>query len=190
MSTSMPSARTPCAPWPPRSRRPVVCFVDGGIIGGPPAGEAKGPTIYLSGQSAAAAALLAAHGLVVKQLEGGIGAASALKMSYAGITKGITALAACMALAAERAGVGAALREELATSQAQLLARFSSAVPDMFPKAYRWVPEMREIEHFIGAERPESQILKGASDLYIRLAADFVGERTDMAALAAAFAAE
>ena len=67
-------------------------FVDGGIIGGPPGETGPGPTFYLSGPSHQAAATMREYGLVVKELEGGIGTASALKMAYAGITKGLIAL--------------------------------------------------------------------------------------------------
>lgn len=68
---------------------------------------------------------------------GPVGAASALKMSYAGITKGIAAVASAMVLGAERAGAGPALRAELAESQPQLLARFATTLPDVIPKAHR-----------------------------------------------------
>ena len=69
-------------------------------------------------------------------------------MSYAGITKGLIALAASMALAARRAGVGEAFATELARSQPELFASFGRSVPDMLGKAGRWVPEMREIAGF------------------------------------------
>ena len=50
------------------------------------------------------------YGLIVRVLDGPLTAASALKMSYAGITKGFTALGAAMMLAADarRLGRGAA----------------------------------------------------------------------------------
>ncbi|WP_253713756.1 hypothetical protein [Bradyrhizobium sp. WD16] len=65
--------------------------------------------------------MLGRHGLDVRVIDGPVGAASALKLSYAGITKGLVAIAATMVLAAERAGAGPALRAELAASQPQLL---------------------------------------------------------------------
>jgi Domain of unknown function (DUF1932) len=43
-------------------------------------------------------------------------------------------------------------------------------VPRMPPKAYRWVAEMREIEHFIGDGFPEHAIYGVISELYARLA--------------------
>src|SRR4051812_15402722 len=58
-------------------------FVDAGIIGGPPAAGYGGPSIYASGPDAAKFASLNDFGLVVRVMNGPIGAASAMKMSYA-----------------------------------------------------------------------------------------------------------
>ncbi|MGB8551374.1 MAG: NAD(P)-binding domain-containing protein, partial [Xanthobacteraceae bacterium] len=77
-------------------------YVDGGIIGGPPAGTYT-PSLYVSGEAAADALLLARYGLNVRVLDGPAGAASALKMSYAGITKGFTAIGTAMMLGSARA---------------------------------------------------------------------------------------
>ena len=63
-----------------------------------------------------------------------------------------------MILAAQREGAADALAAELAISQKELLARFSRGLPDMLPKAYRWVPEMQEIAGFLGSEDPASAI--------------------------------
>jgi len=147
-------------------------FVDGSIIGAPPLETGLGPTLYFSGAHASALQTLAEVGLVVRCIDGPIGAATALKLSYAGITKGLTAIAAAMILAAERAGAGEGLRAELAASQPQLLQRFEKAIPDMYPKAYRWVEEMRAISEFVGPGFPESQFYDGAAGLYERLARD------------------
>jgi putative dehydrogenase len=152
-------------------------FVDGAIIGGPPKGDDRGPTIYVSGGGAGELAGLSAYGLDVRVIDGPIGAASALKLSYAGITKGLVAIATTMILAADRAGAGPALKAELAASQPQLLARFARSVPDMYPKAYRWVEEMHAISEFIDKEFAESIIYEGAAGLYQRLADDVAGDR-------------
>ena len=125
-------------------------FVDIGIIGGPPGATGPGPRLYASGDHAAALLPLAAWGIDLRPIEGGIGAASALKMSYAGITKGLTALGSAMALGAAQAGAADALRAELAASQPGLVQYFARSVPDMFDKAYRWVAEMEEIADFLG----------------------------------------
>ena len=147
-------------------------FVDGSIIGAPPLETGLGPTLYFSGAHASALQTLAEVGLVVRCIDGPTGAATALKLSYAGITKGLTAIAAAMILAAERAGAGEGLRAELAASQPQLLQRFEKAIPDMYPKAYRWVEEMRAISEFVGASFPESRFYEGAAGLFERLASE------------------
>ena len=158
-------------------RRTGARLVDGAIIGFPPKGDDPGPAFYFSGDAASGLKGLADYGLDVRIVDGPIGAASALKLSYAGITKGLVAIATAMVLAAERAGAGSALKAELALSQPQLLARFAKTLPDMYPKAYRWVEEMHAISEFIGADFPEALIYKGAAGLYERMAADVAGDR-------------
>jgi 3-hydroxyisobutyrate dehydrogenase-like beta-hydroxyacid dehydrogenase len=145
-------------------------FVDAAIIGLPPKPGTKGPVFYVSGASAREVAGLGDLGLDLRVIDGPVGAASALKMSYAGINKGFTALGAAMALAATRAGAEAALRAELAASQPQMLARLEKALPDMIPKAYRWVAEMREISGFLGPDDPASLIFEGCARLFEHIA--------------------
>lgn len=157
---------------------PAARFVDIGIIGGPPKAEGKGPKLYASGPDAPALLGLRAHGVDYRVIEGGIGAASALKMSYAGITKGVTALGSAMALGATEAGAAAALRAELEDSQPMLLAYLQRGVPDMLPKAYRWVAEMQEISAFLG-EIPAEQMHLGAASLYRAIAEDHAAPAAD-----------
>ena len=152
-------------------------FADGGIIGSPPKDDGRGPAIYVCGEAAGEVAGLAAYGLDIRVIDGPSGAASALKLSYAGITMALTAVATTMFLAAERAGAGEALKAELAASQPQLLERFARSVPDMYSKAYRWVEEMHAISEFIGDGFAESAIYDGAAGLYQRLADDLAGDR-------------
>jgi 3-hydroxyisobutyrate dehydrogenase-like beta-hydroxyacid dehydrogenase len=161
-------------------------FADAGIIGGPPRAGYGGPVFYYSGAEASPLARLNDVGLVFRRVEGGIGAASALKMSYGGITKGLTAVGSAMLLAAERAGVAEALHAELSASQPNLLAYFQRSVPDMFGKAYRWVAEMEEIAHYTGGG-PSREMYEAIADLYERLAADNRSEKTDIGALARFF---
>lgn len=162
-------------------------YVDGSIIGLPPKPDSAGPTFYLAGELGAAADTLASYGLIVKTLAGGIGAASALKMTYAGMTKGLTALGAAMILAARREGAAHALAAELGSSQKELLARLSKSVPDMLPKAYRWVPEMQEIAEFLGPDDPAAGIYAAMSQFYQAIADDLRGDSTKAAELQAFF---
>ena len=164
---------------------PTRCsFVDGGIIGGPPRADGAGPVYYVSGSEAPKVAALEEFGLKISVLDGPVGAASALKMSYAGITKGLTGLATSMILAAERAGVSDALHAELATSQATLLAGFARGIPGMFSKADRWVAEMEEIGAFAGRDgRSEGELYRALAGLYARIASDFAGEQAEIGKL-------
>jgi putative dehydrogenase len=148
---------------------PTGCrYVDGGIVGPPPLANAagSGTRIYVSGAAANEVARLSEFGVPFPLLDGQVGAASALKMSYAGITKGFTAVAAAMVLGATRAGSADALHKELALSQPQLLAWLSRQVPRMYPKAYRWVAEMEEIGHFLDDGAPGGGMFVSIAQLY------------------------
>ena len=158
-------------------------FVDGGIIGGPPTPGSKGPRIYLSGAAAPQVAVLEQYGLEMPIQPGPIGAASAMKMSYAGITKGFTALGAAMMLAASRAGTAEDLRQELRSSQPALFGFLTKAMPRMYSKAYRWVAEMEEIAEFVGEDPAGRQFYQAAARLYERIAADYEGDNRETAAL-------
>lgn len=159
-------------------------FVDGGIVGGPPK-EGYSPKIYLSGEGATRAAELAKYGLKVPIQPGPIGAASAMKMSYAGITKGFTALGAMMMLAATRGGVAEGLRAELERSQPHLLPWLQRSIPAMYSKAYRYIGEMEEISDYVGEDISAQEMFDAFADFYTRLAADHDGQQTEISALTA-----
>jgi 3-hydroxyisobutyrate dehydrogenase-like beta-hydroxyacid dehydrogenase len=158
-------------------------FVDAGIIGGPPRPGDKGPRIYASGAEAPMFARLTSFGLDVKVLSGAMGAASALKMSYAGITKGVTALSAIIILGAVRAGAADALKAELAASLPAHFTWLSRQIPGMIPKAYRWVAEMNEIATFQQDDPAGSEIFEAIARFYTRIAADESGEGQEISAL-------
>jgi 3-hydroxyisobutyrate dehydrogenase-like beta-hydroxyacid dehydrogenase len=160
-------------------------FVDAAIIGLPPKPGTSGPAFYVSGENAKDLAVLRELGLDLRIIDGPIGAASALKMSYAGINKALTGVGAAMALAATKAGAADALRDELALSAPAVQARLASALPDMIPKAYRWVAEMREIAGFLGEDHPAALIYEGLARLFEHIAADAQGAGTEAAKLVA-----
>ncbi|MBR0829622.1 NAD(P)-dependent oxidoreductase [Bradyrhizobium manausense] len=164
-------------------------FVDAGIIGFPPQRGGKSPAFYMAGEHAKDVTVLRDLGLDVRIVEGPVGAASALKMAYAGINKGLAGLGSAMVLAATKAGAADALRAELALSQPAMLAKLEVALPDMIPKAYRWVAEMREISGFLGPDHPASQIYEGFARWFEHLAEDAKGEGADTELLRA-FAAK
>jgi L-threonate 2-dehydrogenase len=176
---------------------PTGCpFVDCGIIGPPPPRVTtrqgadhevtlSGPRFYASGPAAVQFLNLRQYGLDVRMLEGPLHAASALKMSYAGITKGTQAIGAAMMLAATRSGSADALYEELAYSQKALLQQFQKQLPMMPAKAYRWVAEMEEIAGFVGDGSAANELYEGAAHFYKSIAEDFAGNKEDSKSLEA-----
>ncbi len=120
-------------------------YVDGGIIG-PPAHLDGTTRMYLSGHDAAAVAeRWAGSVLDVRVVDGGVGAASALKMCFAGWTKGSTALLLAINAAAQHYEVHEALFDEWAISIPDQAARSDGAARAASPKAWRFEGEMREI---------------------------------------------
>ncbi len=119
-------------------------FVDGGIIGPPPA--KPGTTrLYLSGPASAdIAALFASTPLETVVLEAPVGAASAVKACYAAWTKGTAALLLSVRALARHEGVDAALAAEWKISQPNLFAQLDRAVSNS-RKGWRWIAEMEEI---------------------------------------------
>ena len=164
-------------------RETGASFVDGGIIGPPPETDSSKTRIYLSGPDAQKVAALELYGLSTPVQPGPVGAASAMKMSYAGITKGFTALGATMMLAATRAGTAEALIAEMQVSQPALLKWLTSQMPKMPSKAYRWVAEMDEIAAFVGEGQTGDGLYQSAARLYERIATDLDGPRQETGAL-------
>jgi 3-hydroxyisobutyrate dehydrogenase-like beta-hydroxyacid dehydrogenase len=163
---------------------PTDCpFVDAGIIGSPPKLGDAGPRFYASGPAAQRFATLRDYGLDIRVLDGVLSAASALKMSYAGITKGTQAIGAAMMLAATRAGSADALFAELSSSQKEMFAWFKRGLAQMPPKAYRWVAEMHEIAGFVADDPAAHELYEGAAHFYERIAEDFDGDNENVTAL-------
>lgn len=148
---------------------PTGCkFVDVALFGGPTSGK-PGVVMYASGTFASELARLA--GVTVKAMAGPVGAASAFKLSFAGLNKGFTAVGAVMALAALKSGAQAQLLEQLADSQPAILEYIRRFVPAMFPKAYRWEPEMHEIAAFLEDDEAAREMFAAMAKLYRRFAA-------------------
>ncbi|MDD9949424.1 MAG: DUF1932 domain-containing protein [candidate division Zixibacteria bacterium] len=118
-------------------------FIDAGIIGGPPGADEK-TRFYASGPYETILTHLDGHGILVRPLGGEVGRASGIKMCYASVTKGTSALHAAALTAAEVMGLGEELLAEFAESQGQRL-KAMSGVNSLSAKAFRWIGEMREI---------------------------------------------
>lgn len=141
-------------------------FIDAGIIGPPPRDSSHATRFYASGPQVSRFAELGNHGLDIREIGETIGDASAVKMCYAALTKGTTALMTALSITAERLGISDALRTEFELSQAMMLKRMRGHVPGMIPKAHRWVGEMEEIAKTFNAAGVTPKIFEGAAAVY------------------------
>ena len=140
-------------------------FVDASIIGPPP--RTPGATrFYASGPDLNLFSELNDYGLDVRALGEEVGLASAIKMCYASLTKGLTALCTELLTAASVLGVSDALTAEFQLSQSALFERMEKGLPSMPPKARRWIGEMEEISATFEHVGLTPNILTGAADMY------------------------
>jgi 3-hydroxyisobutyrate dehydrogenase-like beta-hydroxyacid dehydrogenase len=157
-------------------------FVDASIIGAPP--RKPGTRFYASGPEVARFETLRAHGLDVRPLSDRIGDASAIKMCYAAMTKGLSALASELLIASHRLGVQDALQAELESSQKGLVGWVGNSLRSTPSKAHRWVGEMEEIAATFAAVGLTPKILDGAADMFRYIATTDLGheapEEVDM----------
>jgi 3-hydroxyisobutyrate dehydrogenase-like beta-hydroxyacid dehydrogenase len=140
-------------------------FVDAGIIGPPP--RQPGVTrFYASGPEVERFAALANFGLDIRPLGQGIGLASGLKMCYAALTKGMTAIATELLVTAHTMGLYEPLVAEWQLSQKDRYRTIERQLPVMPTKAGRWISEMEEIAKTFGDIGLTPKIHLGAADIY------------------------
>src|SRR4051794_3958696 len=142
-------------------------FVDGGIVG-PPPGDS--PThLYLSGGDAeGVAALFAGSKVDARIVSAEVGAASAVKATYAAWTKGSAALLLAIREVAQAEGVTETLYAEWRESIPGLEERLARAERSAQAKGWRWVGEMEEIATaFAAASAPEG-FHRAAADVFRR----------------------
>ena len=152
-------------------------FADVGIIGPPPR-DGGATRFYASGPGAAEFAALGDYWLDVRVIGDQIGQASGLKMCYAALTKGLTALGTELLLAARLLGIEDVLRAEQRESNPVVLAALERSVPSMPPKAHRWVGEMEEIAACFADLGLTPNILLGAADVYHLVADTAIGRES------------
>jgi 3-hydroxyisobutyrate dehydrogenase-like beta-hydroxyacid dehydrogenase len=141
-------------------------LVDGGIVGSPPR-EAGTTRLYLSGQNAASVGELFTGSIVdARVVSDQVGDASAVKMAYAGWTKGTTALLLAIRELARREGVEEALLEEWDLSLPELRNRYDRAVRSADTKGWRWVGEMEEIAASFEASGLPGGFHRAAAEVY------------------------
>ena len=146
-----------------------VAFVDGCIIGQPPAARGETWICFAGPQAADAAACFPAGPLEAEVLEGDIGKASALKMCFSAHAKGMAALRAAVVGAADQLGVLGDLERQWSRSGTPL-ARAIESIQITAPKAWRFVAEMKEIVATFESVGMPGDFHRAAGEIYERLA--------------------
>jgi 3-hydroxyisobutyrate dehydrogenase-like beta-hydroxyacid dehydrogenase len=150
----------------PATARDVLAIfergVDGGIVGGPSA-----PRLYLSGAEAPAVAeLFDGTAVDARAISGEIGAASAVKVTFAAWTKGTAAMLLDILELARAEGVEDALLAEWEESLPELLPRIESAGRSAENKGWRWIGEMEEIADAFAARDLPDGFHRAAAEVY------------------------
>lgn len=172
-----------------------ITLIDGSILGGPPRpkGDEQGlnpptphtvgdwdlPSMPTSGPVSVAdipgygATLYAV--LNMKHISPDLGASSGLKMCFASLSKGYSAIAIQSYTTAHRMGVLPALQEALEEIVPARVQQTRNALVGMAPKAYRWVREMEEISKTHTEEGGfEPYLFQGAAGVFKAVAEDTV----------------
>ena len=144
-------------------------FIDCGIIGLAP-GKPGGTRFYVSGPDTGP--MLALHGLGfdVSSVGDEPGRASALKMSYAGLTKGTWTLHTAVLMAAQQLGVLPELLGEFRISQGATLKDMETRVSRLPADSGRWIAEMEEIAATFASAGVTSGFHDGAAEMFRILA--------------------
>lgn len=145
-------------------------FVDGGIVG-PPARSPGTTRLYLSGSGADEVAAHWGDPLDVRVIDGGPGAASALKMAYAMWTKISAALLLDIRGLARVEGVEDALVAEWALSQTGTSERSEATASGVGPKAWRFEGEMEQMAVAARDAGLPDGFAVAAAEIFHRLAA-------------------
>ncbi len=141
-------------------------FVDGAIIG-PPVTAAGSTRLYLSGPDAdAVAGLWAGSPLEARAVDGGAGAASAVKACYAAWTKGTAALLLAIRALARAEGVEETLLGEWEASIPELAEQSELTALGNAPKAWRFVGELHEIADAFADHGLPDGFGRGAAEVY------------------------
>ena len=140
-------------------------YLDVSIIGPPPRSEGV-TRFYVSGPSLGLFSQLNQFGLDIRPLGDKVGKASAIKMCYAALTKGLSALCIELLTASKLLGVSESLASEFQLSQTSLYQRMERSIPSLPSKSRRWVGEMEEIAATFAELGLTPKILDGAADVF------------------------
>jgi 3-hydroxyisobutyrate dehydrogenase-like beta-hydroxyacid dehydrogenase len=170
------------APQVAREIEPVITgsgarFVDASIIGGPPR-NGSSPRFYTSGPRASELEQLREFGLDVRNIGPDTGQASGIKMCYAAMTKGSSALYTQLLMAAELMGLSGHLKAEFQDGQGAVYQRMERGLPGVPAKSRRWVSEMEEIQATFSGLGMTPHLFQGVADMYRLIGGTPLGDET------------
>jgi 3-hydroxyisobutyrate dehydrogenase-like beta-hydroxyacid dehydrogenase len=140
-------------------------YIDGSIIGGPPNKSYK-PRLYVSGKYAEEVSYLNSLAFDIINLGNETQLASSIKMCYASLTKGTSALLLSLILLADKLEVSNYLFEELEYSQQETLDKIMNSFPSIANKSSRWIAEMEEIASTYVDNEQSPGVFDNASYIY------------------------
>jgi 3-hydroxyisobutyrate dehydrogenase-like beta-hydroxyacid dehydrogenase len=170
------------APQLARQMEPIITeaggrFIDASIVGSPPR-NGNSPRFYASGDNTAEFEGLADFGLDVRTAGSEVGQASGIKMCYAAMTKGSSALYSELLMAAEMMGLSDFVKAEFQSSQPAVLQRMERGLPSVPAKARRWVSEMEEIKATFEHLGLTPHLFQGVADMYRMIGSTSMGDET------------
>tara|TARA_A100001015_G_scaffold321428_1_gene452122 strand:- start:5369 stop:6103 length:735 start_codon:yes stop_codon:yes gene_type:complete len=136
-----------------------------GIIG-PPPGTSTSTKFYASGENASLIDFIAGGDIQFLNLGSNLVHASAIKMCYAALTKGVMVLQSSALIAAELLGVGEAFHAELKVSQNFHWKLIEKRVSSLACDATRWAGEMDQISEMYRILGLTPNLHKGAGDIF------------------------
>ena len=134
------------------------------------------PHFYTSGEYACEFEQLGDLGLTVLKLDGDVGQASGIKMCYAAMTKGTSALYGQLLIAAELMGLTKPLLAEFRSGQQAVLQRMERGIPTVPPRSRRWVSEMEEIRDTFAHLGMTPHLFEGVAEMYRLIGSTPLGE--------------
>jgi 3-hydroxyisobutyrate dehydrogenase-like beta-hydroxyacid dehydrogenase len=165
-----------------RQMEPIITeaggrYIDASIVGSPPV-NGSSPRFYASGDNTEEFEGLANFGLDVRTAGTEVGQASGIKMCYAAMTKGSSALYSELLMAAEMMGLSDFVKAEFQSSQPAVLQRMERGLPGVPAKARRWVSEMEEIKDTFEHLGLTPHLFQGVADMYRMIGSTSMGDET------------
>jgi L-threonate 2-dehydrogenase len=162
-------------------RQTSVDFVDGCIIGSA-AKMDKGAVVYVSGPDAAKMTQLSAYGLSVKVLGANISQASAFKVVYAGLTKGLQGLFVELLTGAKNFGLLNEILQRYEESFPGLLDKVTSSIVGLRIHADRRAEEMDELKRTFNHYGMEAFMAPAVKKVLQSIAALEIGKASEAGA--------